>query len=73
MACMAVQKLHAVAPAAQHGKESLEVPVVLFQYGEGGKPYRRVPKFWTYGSVCCTYAQRPDLLAHAEVTTTELK
>jgi hypothetical protein len=23
--------------------------------------YRRVPKFWTYGSVCCACAQRPGL------------
>ncbi len=23
--------------------------------------YRRVPKFWTYGSVCCACARRPGL------------
>ena len=23
--------------------------------------YRRVPKFWTYGLVCCACAQRPGL------------
>ncbi len=23
--------------------------------------YRQVPKFWTYGSVCCACAQRPGL------------
>jgi hypothetical protein len=37
----------------------LRTPVILTQ--QCAFEYRRVPKFWTYGSVCCACAQRPGL------------
>jgi hypothetical protein len=54
--------VHSRAGSIQTDDEAMDALQLDDHVSEAGKmTYRRVPKFWTYGSACCACAQRSGL------------